>query len=163
MLRYLPLILKNCWRNRRRTVLTVISIGVSMCLLGVMISLYYAFFLSDPTPEQALRLVVRNRISLAQPVPQSYQARIQQMPGVKSVMVANWFGGTYKDARDPKNQFARFGVEPEKLFVVYGEVRIPEDEKKAFERDRTGCVIGRDVANAHNLKPGDRITLVGDF
>ena len=163
MLRYLPLILKNSWRNRRRTVLTVVSIGVSMCLLGVMISLYYAFFLSDPTPEQALRLVVRNRISLAQPIPQSYQARIQQMPGVRSVMVANWFGGTYKDARDPKNQFARFGVEPEKLFVVYGEWRIPEEEKKAFERDRTGCVIGRDVANAHNLKPGDRITLVGDF
>ena len=38
MLRYLPLIVKNCWRNRRRTVLTVISIGISMCLLGVLMN-----------------------------------------------------------------------------------------------------------------------------
>ena len=68
-MRYLPLILKNCWRNRRRTILTVVSIGVSMCLMGVMIAMYNAFFLSDPTPEQAMRLVVRNRVSLTQPVP----------------------------------------------------------------------------------------------
>ena len=32
-------------------------------------------------------------------------------------MVANWFGGIYKDNRDPKNMFARFAVEPEKLFT----------------------------------------------
>jgi putative ABC transport system permease protein len=163
MERYLPLILKNVWRNRRRTILTVGSIGISMCLLGLMVSLYHGFYLADPSPEQARRLVVRNKVSLGQPVPQSYQARIQSIPGVREVMIANWFGGTYKDNRDPKNQFARFGVEPEKLFKVYGEWRINEDEKKAFEQDRTGCVIGRDVANAHNLKPGDRLTLVGDF
>src|ERR1700733_5907378 len=57
MLRYLPLMLKNCWRNRRRTVLTIASIGVSMCLLGVMMAVYHAFYMSDPTPDQALRLV----------------------------------------------------------------------------------------------------------
>ena len=52
-MRYLPLILKNSWRNRRRTLLTIASIGVSMCLLGLMISLYHAFYLSAPAPEQA--------------------------------------------------------------------------------------------------------------
>src|ERR1041385_6948651 len=100
MARYLPLVLKNCWRNRRRTVLTVASIAVSMCLLGVMISLYHSFYLSEPAPEQARRLVTRNRISLTVPMPRSYQAHIRQMPGVQEVMVSNWFGGTYKDARD---------------------------------------------------------------
>ena len=63
-MRYLPLILKNCWRNRRRTSLTIVSIGVSMCLLGVMVALFHAFYLSNPTPDQALRLVTRNKISL---------------------------------------------------------------------------------------------------
>ena len=47
MFRYLPLILKNCWRNRRRTLLTIASIGVSMCLLGVMIAMFHAMYLSD--------------------------------------------------------------------------------------------------------------------
>src|SRR5262249_15467706 len=145
MLRYLPLILKNCWRNRRRTILTIVSIGVSMCLLGVMIALYHGFYLSDPTPDQALRLVARNRISLAQPMPIAYQARIRQVPGVREVMIANWFGGTYKDARDPKNQFARFATEPEKVLTIFGEFRMPEEEKKAFIRERSACIVGRDV------------------
>ena len=83
MLRYLPLILKNCWRNRRRTILTIVSIGVSMCLLGVMIAVYHALYLSDPTPEQALRLVTRNRVSLTQVLPESYGARLRQLPGVQ--------------------------------------------------------------------------------
>jgi putative ABC transport system permease protein len=163
MLRYLPLILKNCWRNRRRTVLTVASIGISMCLLGVMMTMYHAFYLADPAPDGALRLVVRNRVSLTVPVPSSYMNRIKQVSGVREAMIGNWFGGTYKDNRDPKNMFARFAVEPEKLFQVYGEIRMPDDEKKAFIQDRTGCIIGRDVATTHNIKVGDRIPLMGDI
>jgi len=162
-MRYLPLILKNCWRNRRRTLLTIASIGISMCLLGVMIAMFHAFYLADPTPEQALRLVARNRVSFTQPMPLAYQAQIRQVPGVRDVMISQWFGGVYKDARDPKNQFARYAIEPEKLFTVFGEFRMPEDQKKAFERDRTGCVIGRDLANAFNFKVGDRLNMIGDI
>jgi putative ABC transport system permease protein len=163
MLRYLPLMLKNCWRNRRRTILTIASIGVSMCLLGVMAGMYHAFYMSDPDPGEALRLVVRNRVSLTVWIPQAYQSRIERVPGVKEVMLSNWFGGTYKDARDPKNQFARFGVEPEKLFTLYREFNIPEDQKQAFIHERTACVIGRDLANTFNFKLGDRIPLTGDI
>ena len=36
--RHVSLIVKNVWRNRRRTALTIGSIGVSMCLLGVIIT-----------------------------------------------------------------------------------------------------------------------------
>jgi putative ABC transport system permease protein len=78
-------------------------------------------------------------------------------------MVANWFQGTFRDNRDPKNQFARFSVEPEKLFTIFGEWKIPEEEKKAWIRDRTGCVIGRDIATAFNFKVGDKIHIVGDI
>src|SRR5689334_18150040 len=163
MLAYLPLILKNCWRNRRRTTLTIASIGVSMCLLGVMISLYHAFYLKQPAPYEALRLITRNRVSLTVTIPTSYKSRIMQVPGVKDVMIYSWFGGTYKDARDPKNFFARFEIEPEKLFSIFGEFRIPEEQKAAFQRDRTGCVVGRDLANKFHFQPGDRITLVGDI
>jgi putative ABC transport system permease protein len=162
-MRYLPLMLKNCWRNRRRTILTIASIGISMCLLGVMIGLYHGFYLAGPDPGEALRVVTRNKISLTQPMPLAYQGQISRIDGVKNVMIANWFGGTYKDARDPKNQFSRFTVEPDKLFVVYPEFRIPEDQKQAFEHDRTGCVIGRDLATAFGFKLGDRITLTGDI
>src|SRR5438477_2421611 len=155
MFRYLPLILKNCWRNRRRTLLTIASIGVSMCLLGVMIAMYHAMYLSDATPEEALRLVTRNRVSLTVVLPQSYGQRIKQIPGVRDVMISQWFGGTYIDA---KHFFARFAVEPDKLLSLYSELKIPEDQRKAFERDRTACVVGRDLVKKYNLHLGDRIT-----
>src|ERR1035437_6309300 len=160
MLRFLPLVLKNCWRNRRRTLLTIASISVSMCLLGVMIAMYHALYLSDATPEQALRVVTRNKISLTQQMPESYKNRIQQLPGVRVVMVSQWFGGTYKD---PKNFFARFAADSDKIFVIFKELKIPADQRLAFERDRTGCVIGRDLANKFKIKIGDRMALVGDI
>jgi putative ABC transport system permease protein len=160
MFRFLPLVLKNSWRNRRRTFLTIASITVSMCLLGVMISVYHALYLSDPTPEQALRLVTRNKISLTQSLPESYRNRIRQIPGVREVLISDWFGGTYKD---PKNFFSRFAVDADTMFKVFKDLKIPDGERLAFEHDRTGCVIGRDIANKFNLHVGDRLTLVGDI
>jgi putative ABC transport system permease protein len=163
MFRYLPLILKNCWRNRRRTSLTIVSIGVSMCLLGMLMALYHAFYFGEPAPEEALRLVTRNKVSLTFPLPQFYGQKIRQIPGVREIMISQWYGGVYKDARDPKNFFARFAVDADKLFDIYSEFRIPEEQKKAFLRDRTGCVIGRDLAAKFNFHENDRITLIGDI
>ncbi len=161
--RYLPLIFKNSWRNRRRTMLTVLSIGASLCLLGVLFAIYRAFYFQEASPEQARRLVTRNRISLAVPMPIFYRERIKQIPGVQEVMAYQWFQGVYKDSRDPKNFFARFATEPEKLFVVRGEIQVPEEQKRAFIAERTACAIGRPLAEKHNLKLGDRITLTGDI
>ncbi len=112
---------------------------------------------------EAARLVTRNKISLTVAIPQAYQSQILKVPGVKEVMIANWFGGTYKDNRDPKNQFPRFTVEPEKLFKIFGEYSIPEEQKRAFEHDRTGCVVSRDLANTFHFHLGDRVTLMGDI
>jgi putative ABC transport system permease protein len=162
-MRYLPLMLKNCWRNRRRTILTILSIGVSMCLFGVMAGMYHAFYLSSPDPGEASRLVTRNKISLTVAIPQAYQQQIEKVPGVKEVMIANWFAGTYKDNRDPKNQFPRFAVEPEKLFTVYREFHLPADQQRDFVRERTACVVSRDLAKMFNFHIGDRIPITGDI
>jgi putative ABC transport system permease protein len=69
----------------------------------------------------------------------------------------------YKDDRDPKNNFARFAVEPEKLFRIFGEFRMPEDQQKAFQRDRTACIVGRDLANQFHFQVGDRIHVTGSI
>jgi putative ABC transport system permease protein len=162
-MRFASLILKNSWRNHRRTLLTVFSIGVSLCLLGMVMALYKAFYYTKPTDNQALRLVTRNRVSLTLPMPIYYEQKIQQVPGVRLVMLSQWFGGTYKDARDPNNFFARLAVEPDKLFTLVGEMKIPEDEKRAFLTDRTACIMGKKLAERLHLKIGDRITIVGDI
>jgi putative ABC transport system permease protein len=163
MFRHSSLIFRNCFRNRRRSILTVISIAASLCLLAMLLTIYHAFFHTEATPDQALRLITRNRVSLANALPLYYQQQIKQTPGVKEVMITQWFGGVYKDASDPANFFARFGVEADKFAIVNPEYKMPESELQAFINDRTGCIIGRKTAARHNLKSGDRMTLTGDL
>jgi putative ABC transport system permease protein len=162
LLRFAPLILKNALRNKRRSLLTILSISISICLLATMFSLYWSFFLRDPTADQALRLITIDRVSITNILPISYRERIRSVPGVREVMVMQWFGGVYKDSRDMRNMFARFSVEPRKLFSIFPEYRIPEDQKEAFIRDRRGCIIGKPLADRLNLKVGDRIFIKGD-
>lgn len=163
MLRFLSLVWKNALRNRRRSLLTVFSMALSLCLLGTMLSVYYALYLSDTPPAQALRITTRNRVAITQPIPYFYMARIAQVPGVREVMLWQWYGGTYKDARDPKNFFARFGVDPKKVFTIFGELQLPEDQKQAFQADRRGALVGRVLAERFGWKLGDRISFVGDI
>ncbi|MBV8069068.1 MAG: ABC transporter permease [Acidobacteriaceae bacterium] len=163
MFRYLPLAFKNTLRNPRRSILTIANMAVSLCLLSVMIAMYHALFYNQQTPGQALRLVVRHRVSLAQPLPVAYEAKVRTVPGVREVSVWNWFGGTYKDNRDPKNFFARFGVEPKAFLTIRTQMVMPEDQRKAFIEDRTGCVVSKDLADEFHLKLGDRIILLGDI
>ena len=162
MLRHLPLILKNCWRNRRRTILTVLSISISLCLLGVMLAIYHAFYFKAPSPSQALRLVVRNRVSLTVTMPQSYREKILQVPGVVDAGISQWFGGQYIDDH-PEHMFARFAVEPARELHLRGELQLPDDAKKVFLNERTACIVGRTLADKQNFKVGQKITLIGDI
>jgi len=163
MFRYVSLMFKNSLRNRRRSALTMISIGMSLCLLGVLGALYRGLFLAPPTPGQELRLVVHHKVSITQPLPLSYEAKIRQVPGVREAMVWQWFGGSYKDARDQKNFFARFAVEPDKFFRVRPEITLPDDQQKSFAHLRTAAIASSDLAERMNWNVGEKIFLTGDI
>ena len=163
MFRFFSLAFKNSIRNRRRSILTISSIAVSLCLLGVLIAIYHALFYSQATPAQALRLVTRHKVSLAQTIPVAYEEKIRKIPGVKEVSAWNWYGGTYKDSRDQNNFFARFGVEPKPFLAMHTQMEMPEDQRHAFLTERRACIVSRDLAEKLHFKLGDRITLIGDI
>src|SRR5882724_3037192 len=163
MLRFIPLILKNSFRNRRRSILTILSMGASLCLLGILFSLYQALFLGEPSPTQALRLIPRHRVSLTNFLPASYEAKIRAIPGVREVTSWSWFGGVYKDSRDPNNFFARFSVEPERYFGVRPDLKIDESTRKTFLTERSAAIATQKLATKLGWKVGDRVTIVGDI
>jgi putative ABC transport system permease protein len=159
---YLSLILRNSLRNRRRSAFTVASVAVSICLVGLLFALTRAlFFGGDSTPGQAKRVVVHHKIALTQDLPVGYEQTIAKIPGVRAVTSLRWFGGTYKDPRDPKNRFAQFAIEPRTLFDVHTEYQISQTEKDQFVEQKTACVASRPLAEKLGWKPGERITLVG--
>ncbi len=158
----LGLALKNALRNRRRTLLTVASISISLFLLGVLLSVYYAFYHQEGPPEQALRLVTRNRVSLTFSLPEYYEQQIRKVPGVREVVPSSWFGGVYIDNR-PENFFPRFATDPERIFEVYKEFSLPPEQLEAFQSERTAAAVGKSLAERLNLKLGQRITIEGDI
>ncbi len=160
MFRYLPFIFKSSMRSKRRSLLTIASAAISLSLLGTLMSIYHAFYIGEAPPQQALRAIARNRVSPAISLPISYKDKIKQVPGVVQVMPLQFFGGVYKN---PKNIFARYAVEAERVFIMHSDYTIPEEQKLAFEKEKTGCVVGRGIAEKYGLKIGDRITLKGDI
>jgi putative ABC transport system permease protein len=160
--KYLPFAFKNSLRNKRRTILTIASISVSLFLLGMLIAVYHAFYHRAGPPEQALRLAMRNRVSLAFPLPEHYEPKIQQIPGVKEVVSRSWFGGVYIDNR-PEHFFPRFATDPEKIFKVYPEMKIDPDQLRAFQNERTAAAIGKTLAKDQGLKLGQKVTIRGDI
>jgi len=123
-------------------------------------AVYHAFYIGEAPPQQALRAITPNRVSPAIMLPISYNDKIKQVPGVVEAMPFQFFGGVYKD---PKNIFARYAVQPDRLFTMHADYTIPEDQKLAFQREKTGCVVGRGLADRYGFKIGDRITLKGDI
>jgi len=151
---------KNAFRNKRRSILTVLSIAVSLVLLTFMMSLWHAFALNDGSAESAQRLVVRHRVSLTFNLPGFYREKIRALPGVVSVVPVSWFGGIYKDQK-PDNFFAQFGTDPEEFFKTFRDIEMPEDQHTAWERDRQGVIVDDTLAKKYGWKLGDRIVLQG--
>jgi len=153
---------KNAFRNKRRSTLTVLSIAVSLLLLTFMMTIWHAFALNDGSAESAQRLVVRHRVSLTFSLPGFYREKIRAIPGVLAVVPVSWFGGIYKDAK-PENFFARFGTDPDEFFKVFRDVQLPDDQFKAWQRDRQGVIVDDTLAAKYGWKLGDRIVIVGDI
>ncbi|MBE7542752.1 MAG: ABC transporter permease [Bryobacteraceae bacterium] len=163
-MRFLPLILKNSLRNRRRSFLTISSLAISLCLLGVLMALYYALFFSPPKADQALRLITRHKVSITMVMPLHYRDKIRNVPGVREIVTWQWFGGLYKnEQREQKYFFPRFGVEARRMFDVYRNFVIPEDQKQAFISDRRACIVSRATAEAQGFKIGDRVYIKGNI
>jgi putative ABC transport system permease protein len=158
---YLPLILKNAVRSKRRSFLTVASMATSLCVLGLIFALYRVLFIGgDETPATAMRLIVHHKVSLTQELPASFEEIIRKIPGVKAVTSLRWLGGTYKDPGDPKNHFAQFAIEPQEFLRVHPEINLSAQERQAFLTQKTAAIATRDLATKLHWQPGERITIV---
>jgi len=151
---------KNAFRNKRRSILTVASIGVSLLLLTFMMTLWHGFYVDQGSAESTRRLVTRHRVSLTFSLPGFYREKIRAVPGVQAVVPNSWFGGLYKDNK-PENFFAQFGTDPDEFPKVYPEMVIPPDQLTAWQRDRAGVIVNDDLAKQFGWKLGDRIVLQG--
>ena len=154
-MKYAKLIFKNILRNKRRTLLTISSLVVSLFLIISLATILTEF---DRGTEEAspLRLVSRHAVSLGFVIPMAHLQKMKTVPGVKEVMPFSWFGGIYKDER---NFFANFAVDARKMRDVIPEIKMSDADWQAFINDRQGAIVGAKLVKLYGFTPGQRITL----
>ncbi|UCF36294.1 MAG: ABC transporter permease [Acidobacteriota bacterium] len=155
-MKFVRLLLKNLLRNKRRTILTVSSIAVSLFLVATLQTILSELQNPPETPDSALRMIVRHKVSLFNALPQAHLDRMAQIEGVEAVVGSMWFGGVYKD---PANFFASFSTDTDGFFTIYSDLELPDEQKEAFKANRTGCIVGGTLADRFDWKLGDRIFL----
>lgn len=151
------LVLANLMRHKWRTFLTTASVAVAMFLFASLRS----FGTTLDTLSHfgsANRMVVRHKTAIVFPLQMSYAQRLATVPGVTGVSWASWFGGWYQD---PKTFFANFAVDGPTFLELYPELVIPEDQKDAWLRDRSGAVVGVDLMQKFGWHLGQQIVING--
>lgn len=154
-MKFFTLVASNLKRKKVRTLLTLLSIVVAFFLFGLLSALKKSLD-GGVSMAGADRLITRHRVSIIQMQPVSYRQRIASIPGVEAVASQSWFGGIYQD---PNNFFATMAVDPEPFLDMYPEFVVPEEQKQAWFKTRTGAIVGRTTAERFNWKIGDRIPL----
>jgi putative ABC transport system permease protein len=155
-------IAKNALRNERRFALSVSSVAVSLFLL---VTLQVALReLTNPVNDEgsALRIIVRNKVSLAQVLPARQLQVIERLPGVAAVTPFSFYGGLYKG--DEKfTSFAQFAVDPVRATNLLADAKAPPEQVAAWIADRTSAIVGKMTTDRYGLKIGDRMQFTGQI
>jgi putative ABC transport system permease protein len=154
---FLQLVFRNAFRARLRAGLTVLGLVIALVAFGVLQTMVRAWY-QGADAASPTRLVTRNSISLVFPLPIYYRDKIRALEGVRGVAISNWFGGIWRDER---SFFAQFAVDGDNFFRMYPEFVFDPEEYRDYLRDRSGAAIGRQLANQHGFKLGDRIPIRG--
>ena len=113
------LILVNLGRNKRRTILTALSIALAFFLFATLRSVLTTLAKASEVGSES-RLVVLNKTGLTFPVRMAQVPRLQATEGIKSVSWSNWFGGIY--ASKPNDFFANFAIDGATFLPMYPEI-----------------------------------------
>jgi putative ABC transport system permease protein len=161
-MKLVKIVLKNLFRHRLRTILTMLGIATAVMAFGLIRTIVTAWN-AGVAASAANRMITRHSVSFIFPVPLPYRQAIARVPNVAAVSWANWFGGVYGDPNDFKNFWPRLAVDPDTYFDMYPEFQVPPDQLAAFKKERNSCIIGRKLAAQHGFKLGDVITMEGDI
>ena len=153
-------VIRNALRNKRRLALSVSSVAASLFLL-VMLQVALRELMNPINDEgSSLRIIVRNKVSLAQPLPARQMQVLDKIPGIVTVSPFSYFGGLYKG--DEKfTSFAQFAVDPKRTLPLLADAKIPKEQLEAWIADQASCIVGQMTADRYHLKLGDRMQFTG--
>ncbi|MBI3819956.1 MAG: hypothetical protein HY286_14765 [Planctomycetes bacterium] len=168
MLGLIPYIRNNLLRNRRRTILTLLSIAASVFLVVVLEAILRHLDDMPHVDGSERRLVVRRNTNFKDSMPQTYNNKIRNVKGVKGTAAIILYWGIYKELR-AEYFFGKMAIDADTLAENYPETRVVDPVTGAprpeltdeFIKDRRGASAGRGLYQKYGWKLGDRITFQG--
>jgi putative ABC transport system permease protein len=165
---YFPLVRKNLLRNKRRSLLTLLSLAASIFLVVVLEGLLGHLADMPRFDGSEKRLIVRRATSFRDPLPESYGPKIEALPGVHGVSGLVLYWGIYKELKS-EYFFPKLSIDADRLLQNYPESRVIDPETRAlrpdllqnFIHDRTGASAGIGLYRKYGWKIGDRIVFEG--
>jgi putative ABC transport system permease protein len=153
--KYIPLIWSGLWRERTRTIFTLLSIAVAFIVFGILSGID-AGFAHSLEVSRLDRLFTDSRFGADMPL--SYAEQIARLPGVALVVHRRILSGYFQDPRNPMGVICT----DERFFSIRPEVTITREQVRTLRQTRTGAVVGVFWANKYGWKVGDKIPLQSD-
>jgi putative ABC transport system permease protein len=158
ILRFLPMLWANLWRNRRRSVLTVLGVAVAIYVyaaLGAAID-GITFPVREVGADRVLnvREAARSNV-LSSRLPMSYEDRVAEVAGVTAAT------GVLADlavvGRDRVHIFVR-GVDPERFLKVQ-RLRIEDGAWRRFLADQQAALVGHRLLARMGWRVGQEVEI----
>src|SRR5215475_13928772 len=152
-MKYLKLVLRNVFRSKRRTILTIFSIAVSLFIFAVLVSLptFANQFLADTA--SSVRIISRTKMGLGYPLPEAYKLKIATIPHVVAVAPLVIYGGIYHEVTDQFPSVATEAAEID-MWSDWGLTGVDE-----FKKIKTACLVAQGTMRRFNLHVGQQIQL----
>ena len=159
-MKFFNYIFRNATRNPIRSALTIASTGMSLFLMTILVT--FVSINSDVSGSLRIynRIIVMSSQGFSGPVPIARVNEVAAMDGVLAATPFSWYGGKYGEETMP---FAQFGIDADKIFDIYNELKVPPDQLKVFKAEKEGCVVGKKLAEDRGWKIGDPLPLKGDL
>jgi putative ABC transport system permease protein len=147
---------RNLWRNRLRTMLTIVGVGVSILAFVALRTFVYAWTSAAEFAAKD-RLVTRHKVTFVMPLPKRYIEDVRNTPGIKTATWMSWFGG--KDPKHENEFFGNFAVDKDTFFTVYDEIQVDAQLLQKWKENRQGAIVGDVIAKKMGWSVGDKVTL----
>jgi len=151
------LVLRLALRNRGRTLISVLGVGVTLLAFLVLRTLVTSWYTVNTDISRSDQLEMRHKISISFLLWRRMAEKVRSVPGVEQVSAMLWFSGYYKDE---KTRFGQLAVE-ESYFQIFPEYVAPPEQMAAYLADMSGALVGEELAQKYGWKLGDRITITG--
>lgn len=158
MLRFLPYILKNLWRQRTRTALTVSGAALGMLVFTFVGAVRegLAALTEDQSAQRTLIVFQANRFCpFTSRMPDLYAREIRDMQGVREVVPIQVFTNNCRVSLDV---IVFHGIPPEKLDTVR-KFQVVTGDYEAFKKNQQMGLVGQTLAKRRGLSVGDQFSV----